>query len=379
MDAHLDLGFRDDRLAFIGGAHLAGLTVAHPMLAPQPVPHLGFDARIKGMVDTKERTLKLSEAGARLPQPARDSSPPTWPNLGRKPRFAATLQGAAAALSDRAAGVARRARAVPAGLQAERRRSRPTCTSGSTSRICDDARRSRRPRRHRRLQGAAGAGVGVVGPACRRRSSRRCEYEPGKWMTFIVGPEIPDWVPFAEISPYLVNSIMTTEDNGFFKHRGFISSEFRAALQQNLQRGDFRLGASSITMQMMKNVLLVAGEDAVAQAAGAVPDLVPRAEPDEGADPRALLQRDRVRPAHLRHRAGDAALLRQERRGADAAGGGVLLVDPAQPEAALRPVLPRHGCSTPSGTSTCNASCRRMHERGRLTDDEYEQARWRRR
>ncbi|MGZ3439898.1 MAG: DUF748 domain-containing protein, partial [Polyangia bacterium] len=61
MDAHLDLGFRDDRLAFIGGAHLAGLTVAHPMLAAQPVPRLGFDARIKGMVDTKERTLKLSE------------------------------------------------------------------------------------------------------------------------------------------------------------------------------------------------------------------------------------------------------------------------------------------------------------------------------
>ena len=82
------------------------------------------------------------------------------------------------------------------------------------------------------------------------------EYEPGKWMTFVVGPESPDWVPFAEISPHLVNSIMTTEDSGFFKHHGFISSEFRSALQQNLQRGYFRLGASSITMQMVKNVLL---------------------------------------------------------------------------------------------------------------------------
>ncbi|HEY7955516.1 MAG TPA: biosynthetic peptidoglycan transglycosylase, partial [Polyangia bacterium] len=37
---------------------------------------------------------------------------------------------------------------------------------------------------------------------------------------------------------------------------GFISSEFRSALQQNLQRGYFRLGASSITMQMVKNTLL---------------------------------------------------------------------------------------------------------------------------
>ena len=47
MDAHLDLGFRDEKLAFIGAAHLAGLTIAHPMLAPQPVPRLGFDAWLR--------------------------------------------------------------------------------------------------------------------------------------------------------------------------------------------------------------------------------------------------------------------------------------------------------------------------------------------
>ena len=49
---------------------------------------------------------------------------------------------------------------------------------------------------------------------------------------------------------------MTTEDNGFFKHRGWVTSEFKSALRRNLQRGGFRLGASSITMQMTKNVLL---------------------------------------------------------------------------------------------------------------------------
>ena len=49
---------------------------------------------------------------------------------------------------------------------------------------------------------------------------------------------------------------MTTEDNGFFKHRGWVSSEFKSALRRNLKGGGFRLGASSITMQMTKNVLL---------------------------------------------------------------------------------------------------------------------------
>jgi hypothetical protein len=75
-------------------------------------------------------------------------------------------------------------------------------------------------------------------------------------MTVVVGPDNPDFVPYSQISPALTASIMTTEDNGFFKHRGWVSSEFKSALRRNLQRGGFRLGASSITMQMTKNVLL---------------------------------------------------------------------------------------------------------------------------
>ena len=82
------------------------------------------------------------------------------------------------------------------------------------------------------------------------------EVVPGEWMTFFAGPDNPDWVPFGDISPHLVNSIMTTEDSTFMRHHGFIPSEFRSALKQNLERGYFRLGASSITMQMVKNVLL---------------------------------------------------------------------------------------------------------------------------
>ncbi len=75
-------------------------------------------------------------------------------------------------------------------------------------------------------------------------------------LSVVVGPENPDFAPYDQISPYLVNSIMTTEDNGFFKHRGWVTSEFKSALKRDLAHGGFRLGASSITMQMVKNVLL---------------------------------------------------------------------------------------------------------------------------
>jgi hypothetical protein len=75
-------------------------------------------------------------------------------------------------------------------------------------------------------------------------------------MTFIVGPDSPDFVPFAKISPHLINAIMTTEDSGFFKHRGWVSSVFKTALRRNIENDGFRLGASSITMQTVKNLLL---------------------------------------------------------------------------------------------------------------------------
>jgi hypothetical protein len=82
------------------------------------------------------------------------------------------------------------------------------------------------------------------------------EVEEDKWHSFVVGPTNPDFVPIEQISQNLVKSIMTTEDGAFFQHKGFIVSEFRTALVSDLKAGRFRHGASSITMQMVKNVLL---------------------------------------------------------------------------------------------------------------------------
>jgi hypothetical protein len=82
------------------------------------------------------------------------------------------------------------------------------------------------------------------------------EVEEGEWVSFDVGPSNDEFVPLDQISPYLVNSIMSTEDSAFYQHHGFITSEFRTALVNNLKAGKFVQGASSITMQMVKNVLL---------------------------------------------------------------------------------------------------------------------------
>jgi hypothetical protein len=84
------------------------------------------------------------------------------------------------------------------------------------------------------------------------------DYEDGEpiYETITIGPSNPGYVPLEEVSPYLMKSLMTTEDSSFYRHRGFIVSEFRTALIKNLEAGYFRYGASSITMQLVKNVYL---------------------------------------------------------------------------------------------------------------------------
>jgi hypothetical protein len=253
MDAHLDLGYRDGVLAFIGGAHLAGLTVAHPRLAPVPVPRLGFDARIKGRLDTKTRTLELAELAVDF-RKLHAVIAAHVENVGPKPKFSATLKV-------RPLPCQTALQAVPVQLVPYLQGFKLTVTFASDVHLALDLG-------DLDVMPDLGGKVGIEGckvvqaPAWTSADrllagfAQTVEYEHGKWMTFLVGPDSPDWVPFDQLSPYLINSIMTTEDSGFFKHHGFIPSEFRSALQQNLQRGYFRLGASSISMQMVKNVLL---------------------------------------------------------------------------------------------------------------------------
>jgi Transglycosylase len=64
------------------------------------------------------------------------------------------------------------------------------------------------------------------------------------------------YTPYGKISPYMVQAVLTTEDGRFWRHKGFITSEFSAALAKNLKAGKFKWGASSITMQIVKNVYL---------------------------------------------------------------------------------------------------------------------------
>lgn len=82
-------------------------------------------------------------------------------------------------------------------------------------------------------------------------------YEKGKPMRdIVVGPENPDFTPLSSISPNLRNAVLTSEDYSFFTHKGFNEKAFRVSIATNLKEKAFKRGASTISMQLVKNVFL---------------------------------------------------------------------------------------------------------------------------
>lgn len=74
--------------------------------------------------------------------------------------------------------------------------------------------------------------------------------------TFVVGPENSSFRPLNKISPFLRYAVMTSEDGGFYQHRGFLPDAFRASLIQDIKERRFARGGSTISMQLVKNVFL---------------------------------------------------------------------------------------------------------------------------
>ncbi|MCX6280626.1 MAG: transglycosylase domain-containing protein [Bacteroidetes bacterium] len=74
--------------------------------------------------------------------------------------------------------------------------------------------------------------------------------------TFQVGPENPNFRKISQISHFLQYAVMTSEDGGFYQHRGFLPEAFRDAIIADIKEGRFVRGGSTISMQLVKNVFL---------------------------------------------------------------------------------------------------------------------------
>lgn len=70
------------------------------------------------------------------------------------------------------------------------------------------------------------------------------------------GPGSASWTPYDEISHYLETALLVTEDGRFFLHHGFDPRAIESSIRDNVVQGRFVRGASTLSMQLAKNLYL---------------------------------------------------------------------------------------------------------------------------
>lgn len=72
----------------------------------------------------------------------------------------------------------------------------------------------------------------------------------------LISEENPNFRKLDDISVYLRNAVLFSEDPSFFRHHGFLESALRASMVKNIKEKRFARGGSTISMQLVKNVFL---------------------------------------------------------------------------------------------------------------------------
>jgi monofunctional glycosyltransferase len=74
------------------------------------------------------------------------------------------------------------------------------------------------------------------------------------------------WVPFGQISPYLVKAVIIAEDDKFWGHKGFDLDAIQKAIEKDIEKGSFKLGGSTISQQLVKNLYLTPSKNLLRKA-----------------------------------------------------------------------------------------------------------------
>jgi monofunctional biosynthetic peptidoglycan transglycosylase len=64
------------------------------------------------------------------------------------------------------------------------------------------------------------------------------------------------WVSLSRISPYLIKAVLISEDDKFWSHEGFDYEAIQKAIEKDIKAKKFKLGGSTISQQLAKNLYL---------------------------------------------------------------------------------------------------------------------------
>lgn len=257
VGGRLDLKLAAGKVDIQGALALAGLNMSHPLLAREPVRDVGFEVDLEASLDPAARHLEIRHAELRrkklrmtvagfLKHPQDPSQRHYLIDLKIPPLACqALVDSIPEQLVPAVQGMKLQGKylldvhfdANFADLEAMEL----TGLRGSFGLAGCHPERVPGKLHSSRLDGAM-----IHRVTMRDGSERRVSLRDGS----------PTFTRLEEIAPAMMAAVLSTEDGGFWRHQGFLTSQFRHALRANLEAGKVRLGASTISMQLVKNLLL---------------------------------------------------------------------------------------------------------------------------
>jgi monofunctional biosynthetic peptidoglycan transglycosylase len=78
------------------------------------------------------------------------------------------------------------------------------------------------------------------------------------------------WVSLGQISPYIMKAVIIAEDDKFWSHKGFDLDAIQKAIEKDIEKGKFKLGGSTISQQLVKNLYLTPSKNPLRKAKEAI-------------------------------------------------------------------------------------------------------------
>lgn len=239
-----------ETLTFDGQLALRSISVKQPRLSLDPIKRLDFSVAARGVLDHDGR-LRIDDAqldmGAlhvRTHGTVEETADHFGLSLGLD-----VAPASCQALLDSA----------PEGLLPTVRSSRMSGTFGATARIAFDTRTIDKLALEYTIDDRCKM-TEVPADLSHERFENSFTYRiyhpDGTLGEATTGPGTPSWTALDEISPFMIVAVLTTEDGAFYKHHGFNHSAIRNSVAANLKARRFVRGASTITMQLAKNLFL---------------------------------------------------------------------------------------------------------------------------
>jgi transglycosylase-like protein len=237
-------------LTFDWDVAVRGMSLDHPKLAPEPVRGLNVTLRARGAM-TGAGEVRLDDFAVTLGALRLSGNG----NLDQKPDHVA----GAARFEIPSAACQSLLDSLPSGLLPELEETKMAGTFAAHGQFAFDTRALDDLELRYVIEDRCHVGQAPVAldhDTFTRPFSHRIYLPDGAMADETTGPGTPNWTPLEQISPYMQIAVLTTEDGAFPTHHGFNHAAIRASIVANLKARRFVRGASTITMQLAKNLFL---------------------------------------------------------------------------------------------------------------------------